>query len=269
MNHPFDAAIRTTPEGPDTFTAVPHPDYANMVGPFGGITAATVLQTMIDHPLAEGHPLALTINYLAPIADGPITITARPVRTNRTNQHWHFGLAQNDGDPVAHGTAVFGVRRDTWGATEATPPAAPAAADLPRAVFPDAIAWAQRYDMRFVTGALESAAAGAPSEDSTSTLWLADSPQRPLDYASLASMTDAFYPRVMLRRGTYVPAGTISLTTYFHATPAEIAAQGTAPVLATARAARFGNGHFDQYGLVWGAGDTLLATTHQIVYYKA
>ena len=89
----------------------------------------------------------------------------------------------------------------------------------------------------------------------------------PLDYPALASMADAFFPRVFLRHGTFVPAGTITLTTYFHATPGELATQGSDFVLGTARAARFGNGHFDQSAQLWG-GDTLLASTHQLVYFK-
>lgn len=101
-----------------------------------------------------------------------------------------------------------------------------------------------------------------------STLWLRDKPARPLDYPALASITDAFFPRVFLRRGTYLPAGTISLTTYFHASPTELAEQGDDYLLGQARGARFGHGHFDQYAQVWGRNGALLATTHQIVYYK-
>lgn len=183
------------------------------------------------------------------------------IRTNRTNQHWTFTIDQNE-KTVATGTAVFGVRRDTWADTEQSAPTAPPVEDVPAVDFPDFIAWAANYDTRFVVGGLDSA-----SDDSTSTLWLRDEPARPLDYPALTSMTDAFFPRVFLRKGTYLPAGTISLTTYFHATNEELAAQGSDPVLATARGARFGNGHFDQYGQIWG-GDVLLATTHQLVYYK-
>ncbi|GAC81836.1 hypothetical protein GM1_047_00070 [Gordonia malaquae NBRC 108250] len=105
-------------------------------------------------------------------------------------------------------------------------------------------------------------------DDSTTTMWIRDLPERPLDFASLTSITDTFFPRVFLRKGAYAPAGTISLTTYFHASADELAAQGSRPVLATAKAARFAGGHFDQYGQIWGDDDVLLATTHQLVYFK-
>lgn len=265
MSHVFDEAT-TVRRDDDVFHATTHPAYANMVGPFGGITAATIVNALTQHPDVLGEPLAFTINYAAPIADGDWDLHVQIVRTNRTNQHWTFHIEQNEAT-VSTGTAVFGLHRPTWGSTEVLPPAAPGVDDVAVTDFPEFIAWGANYDKRFVVGGL-----GEGSEDSTSTMWIRDEPARPLDYAALTSISDTFYPRVFLRHGTYMPAGTISLTTYFHATPDELAAQGTAHVLATARAARFGNGHFDQDGEIWGmppgSEPVLLASTHQLVYFK-
>lgn len=266
MSHVFDEAISVR-RTDDVFHATTHPAYSNMVGPFGGITAATVVHALQQHPDALGEPLAVTINYTAPIADGDWELHTRAVRTNRTNQHWVFHIEQHGGT-VSTGTAVFGLHRPTWSSTEAQPPTVPPVDNVAPLDFPDFIAWAQNYDKRFVVGGLD----GGESDDSTSTLWIRDQPERPLDYPALTSITDSFYPRVFLRRGTYMPAGTISLTTYFHATPDALAAHGTAHLLATARAARFAAGHYDQDGQVWsvpGDGEPiLLASTHQLVYFK-
>ena len=266
MSHVFDEAIAVQRTG-DVFHASTHPAYSNMVGPFGGITAATVVHALQEHPDVAGDPLAITLNYTAPIADGDWELHTEVVRTNRTNQHWAFRIEQNDG-VVLTGTAVFGLHRQTWASTEAEPPAAALADDVEEFDFPDFIAWAKNYEMRFVVGGLE----GGASDDSRSTLWIRDFPERPLDYPALASITDSFYPRVFLRHGTYMPAGTISLTTYFHATPAELEAHGSAHLLATAHAARFAGGYYDQHGRIWSILDDgepiLLASTHQLVYFK-
>ena len=261
MTHVFDEAITVTANDDGGFHATTHPAYNNMVGPFGGITAATIVHALQQHPDVLGDPLALTLNYVAPVANGTWDLQPRIVRTNRTNQHWTFDIVQND-DVVSTGSAVFAVERDTWSDTELVRPKVPAPAEVDPQDFPEFIAWAQNYEKRFVTGGIDT-----QSDDSTSTLWLRDIPERPLDYPALASMADAFFPRVFLRHGTYMPAGTITLTTYFHATAAELAAHGSDHVLGTARAARFANGHFDQDGALWG-GDVLLATTHQLVYFK-
>lgn len=264
MTHVLDEATAVEQVSPGLFRAHTHPAYNNMVGPFGGITAATVVAALQHHPDAQGDPLSLTLNYAAPISEGEWDIAITVLRTNRTNQHFTFLISQGEG-PVASGTAVFGTRRDTWGDTEITFPTVGAPDEYADQPFPDFIAWARNYETRFVEGSL---ALEGPQESSQSTVWLRDRPARPLDYPALASITDAFFPRVFLRRGTYLPAGTISLTTYFHASADELAAQGEDYLLGSARGARFGHGHFDQYAQVWGRNGTLLATTHQIVYYK-
>lgn len=96
----------------------------------------------------------------------------------------------------------------------------------------------------------------------------APTPARALDFAALSALSDVFYPRVFLRRGRMLPAGTVSLTTYFHVDGAELAGHGTDYVLASAHAQRFARGYFDQTAQIWGRDATLLATSHQIVYYK-
>ena len=63
-------------------------EWANMVGPFGGITAAVLLRAIESHPDRLGEPVALTVNFAAPIVDGEFEISRRAPRTNRTNQHW-------------------------------------------------------------------------------------------------------------------------------------------------------------------------------------
>ena len=82
-------------------------------------------------------------------------------------------------------------------------------------------------------------------------------------------MSDIFYPRVFLRQGAASPAGTISLTTYFHADGQDLAKVDGDFVLGHARANRFSHGFFDQSAQIWSGAGELLATTHQLVYFKA
>ena len=75
-------------------------------------------------------------------------------------------------------------------------------------------------------------------------------------------------PRVFRRRQRFTPAGTVSITTYFHADAAALAAQGARPLLAVAVGRRFTQGFFDQSAELWGDDGHLLAGSHQIVYDK-
>jgi len=65
-----------------------------------------------------------------------------------------------------------------------------------------------------------------------------------------------------------VPAGTVSMTVYFHAGGAQLAAVGTGWLKGQASAQAFRNGFFDQTAQVWSEAGQLLATTHQVVYFK-
>jgi hypothetical protein len=122
--------------------------------------------------------------------------------------------------------------------------------------------------MRFVQGGFPDPASPLANPGSISCLWIRDEPPRPLDFLSLAALCDSFFPRVFLRRQKLTPAGTVSLTTYFHADSRALAQQADRPVLARAKAMHFGGGYFDQSAEIWGDAGALLASSHQIVYYK-
>ena len=102
--HPFDQAIALELQPDGHWLGHTSPAYANMVGPYGGITAAQMLNAVLLHPQRLGDPLALTVNYAAGVADGPFVLQARPARTNRSTQHWVIELLQ-DGQSVATATA--------------------------------------------------------------------------------------------------------------------------------------------------------------------
>ena len=266
--HPFDIAthLDTSPDG--SFSGRTSPAYANMVGPFGGATAACLLQAPLQHAARLGEPIALTVNFAAALADGDFTIDARPLRTNRSTQHWAMELRQGDAI-VASATAVFAVRRPTWSATDAVRPEPPTTADsIARTPPIGRLAWTQRYDMRFARGGLPAALDEHEQVDAVSHVWVRDEPPRPLDFASLAALCDSFFPRVFLRRHKVVPIGTVTLTTYFHADADTLRAQGERHVLGHVRALNYRNGYFDQSAEVWSDGSQFLASSHQLVYFR-
>jgi hypothetical protein len=271
--HLFDTAIALQHQGGDDFAGHTSEAYWNMIGPFGGATAAVVLNAVLQHPQLLGAPIALTVNYAGPVAEGRFTARARPARTNRSTQHWWVELVQTaaDGSEQVSTTAtvVTAARRPTWSAADTPMPAVPAVHSLPRSVRPGNVAaWLARYDVHAIQGDIPQVWEGQATADSLSRWWLRDDPPRPLDFAGLTAMADVFFPRVWLRRATRVPVGTVSMTVYFHADSAQLAACGTGHVLAEARAQAFRNGFFDQTGLLWSADGHLLCSTHQIVYYK-
>jgi acyl-CoA thioesterase len=268
--HPFDAATRLEPLADGRWRAHTSPVYGNMVGPFGGTTAAVALAAVLQHPARQGEPISLTVNYAGPVADGAYEVQAEPVRTNRSTQHWLVQLRQG-GEVVATATAVLATRRETWSSVETGFPAAPPADSLARVPPLGRVRWTSAYDMRFVRGAPPVESAGVADReagDSVSLLWVRDEPPRALDFPALAALCDVFFPRIFVRRPGWVPIGTVSFTVYFHADSATLAQIGSAHLLGHARAHQFRNGYFDQAAEMWGPGGELLAVTHQIVYFK-
>jgi acyl-CoA thioesterase len=263
--HAFDHAVALEVVDDDVVRGTTRPEWANMVGPFGGVTAASLLRAIQVHPDCLGEPVALTVNFAAPIADGDFEISRRASRTNRTNQHWIVELSQ-DGEVKTTATAIFGIRRDTWSDTQAVPPAAPPPEQISRSSRENLPVWTDLYDMRFTEGSFSGGAVQTGSS-STTTLWVRDAAQRQVDFPALTAMSDIFFPRVYLRRGI-IPAGTISMTTYFHAESQHLDALAGDYILATARADRFDRGFFDQNAQLWSRAGALLATTYQIVYFK-
>lgn len=265
--HQLDAATFLSQIETDLYRGTTSAEYGNMVGPFGGIIAAVLVKAVLIHPERLGEPVALTVNFAGPIANGDFTVATKVVRTNRSTQHWYAELVQDD-QICATATAIFATRRDTWSATEARFPATRAAETIERHPPIDRAKWTASYDMRFVHGHPVSSEEVTGDRNSVSALWIRDDPPRPLDFVSLTAICDAFFPRIFVLRPKWVPVGTVSLTTYFHADSASLIMQGDRPVLATARAQHFGKGYFDQTAEVWSDAETLLATSHQIVYFK-
>ncbi len=263
----FDDAVALEEQPDGAWLGRTSAAYANMVGPFGGVTAAAMLNAALSGRGRTGEPVALTVNFAAPVAEGAYQVRARVARNNRSTQHWLLEMLQQ-GQAVATGSAVFALRRDTWSAPEAVMPAGlPAPGNLPRAPLDGRPPWVGRYDMRFVHGGL-TALDGREQPHSGSCLWIRDDPPRPLDFLSLAAICDNFYPRIFVRRRRHSPVGTVSLTTFFHADGAMLAAQGDRFVLGVARALGYRRGFFDQSAEVWSDAGLLLASTHQIVYYR-
>ena len=275
--HPFDQALVLEPQGDGILLGRATPAWANMVGPFGGITAATVVRAIMDHSQCLGTPLSFTINFVAGIALGPYHLHLQVARTNRSTQHWTFEIRQDQADGtqacVLTGTALTAARRSTWGANDVPMPPVSAPQNVPVVQMPRMVEWFSRYEMRSLAGPLPQQWDGLdnglpPESASTSCLWVRDSAGRALDFPAIAAYADIFFPRVWLRRPKHVPAGTVSMTVYFHADAQQLTQVGAGYLLAQARGQVFRDGFFDQSGYLWSEAGTMLATTHQLVYFK-
>jgi acyl-CoA thioesterase len=285
--HPLDQAlVLEAGEQPGHWRGSTHPFYRNMVGPYGGVTAAQMLQAVMLDERRIGDPMSLTLHYAAPVADGDFQIQTDVKRSNRSTQHWAIEMVQQQGDGtvvVMTGMLISALRRETWGLQEMAMPLVAQPETLERFHKPQAPDWVNSFDMRYVQGDLNVRGKAqdqaslnraierfglAEAKDSKSLLWFRDEPLRPLDFPGLASLCDIFFPRLLLRRPVWVPAGTISMTVYFHCSQPEIDAIGSDYLLGLAHGNRFHRGFFDQQAYLWSRQGALIASSQQMVYYK-
>ena len=265
-NHPFDQALSLTPEQ-DYYIATPSAQYQNMVGPFGGVTAALIVKSVLQHKQCQGTPVALTVNYTGPVNDTDIKVHPVLVRTNRSNQHWRIELSQGE-EVQCTATLMCANRRATWENQEILAPDAPAFNQVNSPNIDFAPKWINNYDIRIISG---SPFPGAPSNEDIPTetlVWMRDKPNRPLDFPSLTALCDAFFPRLFVLKKQMSPIGTVSLTIHFHTHADELESLSSSLVLGHARASSFRAGYFDQTAEVYSENGRLLATTSQMVYFK-
>jgi acyl-CoA thioesterase len=268
MSHPFDDALALSRDAEGVYSGLAPQAYWNMVGPFGGTTAAALLRAaLLEHDDAV-EPVALTVNYCAPLVQGAYAITVRTARAGRSVRHVSLEM-QQDGVIAATATVVLAARRDTFSHQAAQMPDVPAPEQVPASNVRGWLPWLQRYEFRFVRGEMRPQPQPYDTPRSAhSTLWIADSPPRALDHLSLAALCDVFFVRVFQVRGTLVPAGTVTMTVHFHGTTAELAEQGSAPVLGVVDAHTFTRNFGDQIAQLWSRNGRLLATTTQLTWFK-
>ena len=270
-SHPLDRATRLEGTVGDAVRrGHTSTDYWNFIGPFGGTSAATALRAVVEHPHRLGDPVAATVNFCAPIAEGGFDVHARVVRTNRSSQHWSVEIVQGGNEPVLTSSVVTAVRRDSWRHQPAAPPALPDAASLAPFDARASLAWVGQYEMRFVEGGtILTDAIPDPPASARSVLWIRDVQPRTLDFVSLMTMSDAFFGRIFQVQGRLPPFGTISMTTHFHASGEELAAHGSERLAGLADARVFHRGFCDQTVELYGRGGQLLATSMQTAYFRA
>ena len=269
--HPFDQALSLEHVSPGVYRGLTSRVYWNMVGPFGGATAATLLKAVLSHPDCLGEPVSLTVNYAGALGEGEFEVRLDVARTNRSSQHWTAAIWQCEPDGQwrinTTATVLTALRRETWSQSDVPMPVVPSPSDCPASPLFDTVDWVKNYDTRPIVGA-KPAVWDGELRSSLMQLWMRDAEPRMIDHLTLTALSDVFYPRIWLRRALRVSAGTVSMTVYFHADAATLTATGEGYVLGQAKAQEFRNGFFDQTAQLWNEAGQTLTTSHQIVYYK-
>ena len=104
--------------------------------------------------------------------------------------------------------------------------------------------------------------------DARSVFWLRETSGRAIDAVQLAYLADNFPPRSWSRRSEPGPYSTLTLSVYFHATDAELAALGDDDVLLEVSSSRAESSTIAAHARIWSRGGVLLATTEQLGWFR-
>lgn len=263
--HLFDEATALEPIGEDglRFGGAAHPGFKNMIGPYGGWSAAILAKSMIEAAGPDMELTTLTTDFLAGASEGPITIDLECKRQGRNTQFWTADLVPGDSETPANcALGIMSRRRETLAWVEGHRPEAPEPEDCER--FPLPMAWTKPVEMR---GAANNPFQGGDGT-TKSLAWVRLDPDRPLDPVSLVALADTPTPRLFFKTGKPDLIATVSMTVYLHATPDDYEAVGTDYLLVEATGARGGRGFNDQHATIWSRDGRLMATTQQMVSYR-
>ncbi|HRK18312.1 MAG TPA: thioesterase family protein [Hyphomicrobiaceae bacterium] len=268
--HPLDIATRLDRVSDSVLAGTTNDDYWNFAGPFGGYIAALFMKAVMIDPRRLGPPVAQTVNFCAALPKGDFEIAIKLARGGKATQHWSLEL-MHAGEIAATCSIVCANRRETFSHSVLTRPDLVGPESVPSAPPDVRLPWLKNYEFKFVEGGRAEVKRTRDEQrlgTSRTALWLKDVPDRPLDYVALAALCDCFILRLVQMRGTLVPMGTVSLTSYFHALPEELEAQGTRHLLGIADAKRFEANFHDQWIELWGADGRLIANGVQVAWYK-
>jgi len=261
--HALDASLdlQPVPETAGRFACRTSERYRNAIGPFGGWTAALLLQSVLRMPEVRGAPLALDALFMGAIDDGDLDVRVFALRQNRSVGFWRSEVWQG-GRICAHAQVTTSTARRSVVLQDAhfpkvPPPAAVPLYDNPRTPVP----WVDQYVFRPVSGLIFSRA-----ETMDSQVWIRDAEPRPLDAVSLTAICDTPFPSPWIRLAAQLPVSTVAYSVYFRATAREYAEAGSGFCLLDTRASLARAGYFDQFTTVWSESGGLLAQTQQMLW---
>lgn len=242
-------------------------DHASITGMFGGWTAAVLLRAAMsadDGGVASMSPSAMTVNYVRKIEPGAdVVLDVVPLGGGRSIRHVRVdAISGPTSDLAATALVTLTARRPTRGNTEPARPDAP----------PPDLSTEFRAPLPQGLQTLIHQVSGFPPHDRTDTEsvhWIAAEDGDPLDHPRLAYLADQTPPRSFFWHSDPTPSATVTMSVHFHASPEEIDAVGSDPLLVRTIGTRGHHSTSGHHMELWGPSGDLLATSEQLCWYRS
>lgn len=255
-------ALALHAQGPGAWRGLADPRYEAGTGMFGGWTAALLLRAVQSDPRAQGTPVSLTASYVKRVPPGSeLALHVRVLGGSRSLTFFQAELSlAGEPDVAATAQVIIAQRKPTDGFTEHAPPRAPDPEALPRVHPPGT------FGERTLVRPTGEGLFDQPS--SLSIMWTRELSGRAVDRVQLAYLADAYAPRIYTKSNAPRPSSTLTMSVYFFASDAELAAVGDDYVLTEVIGTRAEQATIGSSARLWSRHGALLATTEQLCWYK-
>lgn len=259
----LDESLALYPVGQGAWRAQGDPNYEAGTGMFGGWTAALLLKAVLADERAVGEPSALNVNYVSRVdPTSALTLSATPIGGSRSVTTWQVELRNESQDSIAAlATVVMAARRESVGFSEFKAPEAPAPETL--AIFHPPAPFGQQTDVRPISGYPPF---NLPNTHSLH--WAREMTGGALDHARIAYLSDCYPPRILFKGSTWRPSSTLTMSVYFYAGAAELAAVGDGFTLSEVIGTRAESSTCGSQLRLWSPIGSLLATSEQMTWFK-
>jgi acyl-CoA thioesterase len=260
MADSFEHAIRLTRVSDGEHELVLPDGWQQGRGAFGGLVLGATLSAMVaDEPDPSRVPRAFLGEICAPALPVVSRLQTRMLRRGNNQSNLACSFTQ-DGQVVAHASAVLAVSRKTKGAPRLSAPAPEPGRfeDVPVASIspPRGPVFALHYEFR-PTSPLPYSGAG----EGVVTGWVRERvPPAKVTHAVLLARIDSFWPALFPMESSPRPIATVSFMAEFLADPAKL--DPSMPLFYRARAVAQAGGYFVEFRELWN-GDEPVAYNQQ------
>ncbi len=228
--------------------------------PNGGYLAAVMLRALEAALADPGRaPRSVTVHYLAPPVEGPVSVACTIERTGRALSTLSARVHQGD-RLIALALAAFS---EPWPAgielSDVAPPDVPA----PEALEPptwDRPRFAQNFDTRFALGTTPFSGAG----EALTGGWIRLTEPQIADDVFVMMLADAWPPAVFQLTDGFFPVPTVELTVHFRTALPLAGATAEDFQLVRFRTALVRDGFLEEDGAIWSPDGQLLAQSRQL-----
>ncbi len=234
--------------------------YGGFGGAHGGYVAAIALRALTEQlDDADRAPRSLTIQLLAPVAVGPLTVAARASRSGRSMWAGSVTMEQG-GQTVAVALGAFGRPAASLARRDVTMPDVPPPDECEVVELTPPGVGSFKHVAEHRAAAPPLPLSGA--EQAELQVWMRMSEERPLDMLSACFLADAAPPALIATLTDFAPIPSAEIALHFGP---DALSPATSPwLLGVVRSRDAGDGYATEDGELWTPDRRLVALSRQL-----